>query len=72
MWIKYRATKMIKEMKALTYEVGFNGYRVCSCCQGTMVSQPLPEGCKPLKRNLQASKRGITEKEMSRQELSAY
>ena len=27
MWIKYRATKMIKEMKALTYEVGFNGYK---------------------------------------------
>lgn len=37
-----------------------------------MVSQPLPQGCKPPKRNLQASKRGITEKEMSREELSAY
>jgi hypothetical protein len=29
-------------------------------------------GCKPPKRNLQGSKRGITEKEMSREELSAY
>ena len=30
MWINYRAAKMIKELKALTYEVGLKGYRVCS------------------------------------------
>lgn len=30
MWVNYRAAKMIKEMKALTYEVGLKGYRVCS------------------------------------------
>lgn len=36
------------------------------------VSQPLPRDCKPPKRNLQASRGGITEKKMSREELSAY
>lgn len=40
-------------------------------CEAAL-SQPLPLGWKPPKRNLQASRRGITEKKMSAEELSAY
>lgn len=36
------------------------------------MSLPMPQGCKPPKRNLQGTKRGIAEKKMSREELSAY